>query len=212
MKSKPESVRDMAWAAQQQASNAITIEYRNAMNDPSVGALSHMEVNVTAWEYKDEIEVSRSTYHYKEPLKTGGWSLEGEHETLARLSLEEFMASEWWGPYLAKTRRLNFDSSWMDSFKVDADEDFAAVTFDAPEYQSVWWCSSDVPTGETVRCEVDVSSDGTVLMRFDGESEESTVSEFIEAMRRLRALEESGVSLDDEGNVIVRKTAERGEL
>ena len=212
MKSKPESVRDMAWAAQQQASNAITIEYRNAMNDPSVGALSHMEVNVTAWEYKDEIEVSRSTYHYKEPLKTGGWSLEGEHETLARLSLEEFMASEWWGPYLAKTRRLNFDSSWMDSFKVDADEDFAAVTFDAPEYQSVWWCSSDVPTGETVRCEVDVSSDGTVLMRFDGESEESTVSEFIEAMRRLRALEEAGVSLDDEGNVIVRKTAERGEL
>lgn len=211
MKSKPESVRDMAWAAQQQASNAITTEYRNAMNNPSVGALSHMEVNVTAWEYKDEIEVSRSTYRYKEPLKTGGWSLEGEHETLARLSFEEFMASEWWEPYLAKTRRLNFDSSWMDSFKVDVNEDFAAVTFDAPEYQSVWWCSSDVPTGETVRCEVDVSSDGTVLMRFDGESEESTVSEFIEAVRRLRALEEAGVSLDDEGNVIVRKTAKRGE-
>lgn len=211
MKSKPESVRDMAWAAQQQASNAITIEYRNAMNDPSVGALSHTEVNVTAWEHSDEIEVSRSTYHYKDPLKTGGWSLEGKHETLARLSLGEFTASEWWEPYLAKTRRLSFDSSWMDSFKVDADEDFAAVTFDAPEYQSVWWCSSDVPTGETVRCEVDVSSDGTVLMRFDGESEESTVSEFIEAVRRLRALEEAGVSLDDEGNVIVRKTAERGE-
>lgn len=211
MKSEPESVRDMAWAANQQAGNAITIEYRNAMNNPSVGALSHMEVNVTAWEYKDEIEVSRSTYRYKEPLKTGGWSLEGEHETLARLSFEEFMASEWWEPYLAKTRMLNFDSSWMDSFKVDADEDFAAVTFDAPEYQSVWWCSADVPTGETVRCEVDVSSDGTVLMRFDGESEESTVSEFIEAMRRLRAFEEAGVSLDDEGNVIVRKTAERGK-
>ena len=100
----------------------------------------------------------------------------------------------------------------MDSFKVDADEDFAAVTFDAPEYQSVWWCSSDVATGETVRCEVYVSSDGTVLMRFDGESEESTVSEFIEAVRRLRALEGAGVSLDDEGNVIVRKAAERGEL
>lgn len=211
MKREPESVRDMAWAAQQQASSAVTIERLGAGNDPSEGALSHTEVNVTAWEYKDEIEVYRSTYRYKEPLKTGGWSLGGEHETLARLSFEEFRASEWWEPYLAKTQRLSFDSSWMDSFKVDADEDFAAVTFDAPEYKSVWWCSSDVPTGETVRCEVDVSSDGTVLMRFDGESEESTVSEFIKAVRRLRAFDEAGVSLDDEGNVIVRKTAERGQ-
>lgn len=211
MKSKPESVRDMAWAAQQQASSAVTVEWHGAGNEPSEGALSNTEVNVKAWEHKDEIEVSRSTYRYKEPLKTGGWSLEGEHETLARLSFEEFMASEWWEPYLAKTRRLNFDSSWMDSFRVDADEDFAAVTFDAPEYESVWWCSSDVPTGETARCEVDVSSDGTVLMRFDGESEESTVSEFIEAVRRLRAFDEAGVSLDDEGNVIVRKTAEGSE-
>lgn len=211
MKREPESVRDMAWAAQQQAGNAVTVEWHDDGNEPSEGALSNTEVNVTAWEYKDEIEVYRSTYRYKEPLKTGGWSLEGEHETLARLSFEEFRASEWWEPYLAKTRRLNFDSSWMDSFKVDADEDFAAVTFDAPEYKSVWWCSSDVPTGETVRCEVDVSNDGTVLMRFDGESEESIVSEFIEAVRRLRAFDEAGVSLDDEGNVIVRKTAERGE-
>lgn len=211
MKREPESVRDMAWAAQQQAGNAITVEYRNADNEPSEGALSHTEVNVTAWEYKDEIEVSRSTYRYKEPLKTGGWSLEGEHETLARLSFEEFMASEWWEPYLAKTRRLNFDSSWMDSFKVDVDKNFAAVTFDVPEYKSVWWCSSDVPTGETARCEVDVSIDGTVLMRFGGESEESTVAEFIEAVRRLRALEEAGVSLDDEGNVVVKRMAERGE-
>lgn len=211
MKSEPESVRDMAWAANQHAGNAITIEYRNFMSDPSVGALRRTEVNVTAWECKDEIEVSRSTYRYKELLKTGWWSLESEHETLARLSFEEFMASEWWEPYLAKTRRLNFDSSWMDSFKVDADEDFAAVTFDAPEYQSAWWCSSDVPTGETVRCEVDVSIDGTVLMRFGGESEESTVAEFIEAVRMLRALEEAGVSLGDVGNVVVKRMAERGD-
>ena len=211
MKMEPESVRDMAWAAQQQASNAVTIERHDAGNDSSYGALNHAEVNVTAWEYKDEIEVYRSTYRYKEPLKTGGWSLDGEHETLARLSFEEFRTSEWWEPYLAKTRGLNFDSSWMDSFRVNADEDFAAVTFYAPEYRSVWWCSSDVPTGETVRCEVDVSSDGTVLMRFDGESEESMVSDFIEAVRRLRAFDEAGVSLDEEGNVIVRKTSERGQ-
>lgn len=210
MKREPESVRDMAWAAQQQAGSAVTIEHHDAGNEPSEGALRHAEVNVAALEYKDEIEVYRSTYRYEEPLKTGGWSLEGERETLARLSFEEFRASEWWEPYLAKTKRLSFDSSWMDSFRVDADEGFAAVTFDAPEHESVWWCSSVVPTGKTVRCEVDVSSDGTVLMRFDGESEESTVSEFIEAVRRLRALDGAGVSLDGEGNVIVRKTAERG--
>lgn len=211
MKREPENVRDMAWAARQQASNAVTVEWHDAGNEPSEGALSSTEVNVTAWEHSDEIEVCRSTYRYKEPLKTGGWSLEGEHETLARQSFEEFKASEWWEPYLAKTRRLSFDSSWMDSFKVEADEDFASVTFDAPEYKSVWWCSSDVPTGDTVRCEVDVSSDGTIFMRFDGESEESTVAEFIEAVRRLRAFEGAGVSLDDEGNIIVRKTAERGD-
>lgn len=211
MKSKPESVRDMAWAARQQAGNAITIECRDAMNDPSVGALSHTEVNVTAWEYKDEIEVRRSTYRYKEPLKTGGWSLEGEHETLARLGFEEFTASEWWEPYLAKTRRLNFDSSWMDSFKVDTDEDHAKIDFECPELEKVWWCSSEVPSGRIAKCRVYVGGDGILYLKFGKEDEEASIIEFIEAVRRLREFEMAGVSLDDEGNVIVRKTAERGE-
>ena len=211
MKKEPESVRDMAWAAQQQACNAITIDYRNAMNDPSVGALSHTEVNVTAWEHRDEIEVSRSTYRYKEPLKTGGWSLEGEHETLARLSLEEFRDSEWWEPYLAKMRRLNFDSSWMDSFRVDADEDHAEINFECPEFKKVWWCSSEVPSGRIAKCRVYVGSDGILYLKVEKEGEEANIIEFIEAVRRLREFERAGVSLDDEGNVIVRKTAERGE-
>lgn len=211
MKSKPESVRDMAWAAQQQAGNAITVEYRNAGNEPSEGALSHTEVNVTAWEYKDEIEICRCTYRYKEPLKAGGWSLEGEHETLARLSFEEFMASEWWEPYLAKTRRLNFDSSWMDSFKVDADEGHAKIDFGCPELEKVWWCSSEIPSGRIAKCRVYVGGDGILYLKFGKEDEEASIIEFIEAVRRLREFEMAGVSLDDEGNVIVRKTTERGE-
>lgn len=211
MKKEPGSVRDMAWAAQQQAGNAITVEYRNAGNEPSEGALSHTEVNVTAWEYKDEIEVCRSTYRYKESLKTGGWSLEGEHETLARLSFEEFMASEWWEPYLAKTRRLNFDSSWMDSFDVDSDEDHAEINFECPELEKVWWCSSEVSSGRIAKCRVYVGGDGILYLKFGKENEEASIIEFIEAVRRLREFERAGISLDDEGNVIVRKTTERGE-
>lgn len=148
---------------------------------------------------------------YKEPLKTGGWSLKGEHETLARLSLEEFMASEWWEPYIEKTKYQNFDSSWMDSFNVDADEDHAEINFECPEFKKVWWCSSEVPSGRIAKCRVYVGSDGILYLKVKNEGEEANIIEFIEAFRRLRELERAGVSLDDEGNVIVRKTAERGE-
>lgn len=211
MVNEPKSVRDMAWAARQQASNAVTVEWHDAGNEPSEGALSNTEVNVTAWEYKDEIEVCRSTHRYKEPLKTGGWSLESEHETLARLSFEEFMASEWWEPYLAKTRRLSFDSSWMDSFDVDSDEDHAEINFECPELEKVWWCSSEVPSGRIAKCRVYVGGDGILYLKFGKEDEEAGIIEFIEAVRRLREFERAGVSIDDEGNVIVRKTTERCE-
>ena len=211
MKREPESARDMRWA-QEQAAGTVKVVYEDAKNTPEEGALHSTEVSVRPSRYDDFIEVRKENCYYGHRDEgRWGWPIHPETEWSRKMPFEEFRSSEWWEPYLERTRRLNFDSSWMDSFKVDAEEDFAAVTFDVPEYKSVWWCSSDVPTGETVRCEVDVSSDGTVLMRFDGESEESTVSEFIEAVRRLRAFEEAGVSLDDEGNVIVRKTSERGE-
>lgn len=210
MKKEPGSVRDMAWADRQR-SGAVNVEFEKVANEPSEGKLSDVAVRVIPDEHKNVVRINRERSYFDHQSGNGWWSMRVEREPIAELSFEEFKDSEWWDPYIEKTKYQNFDSSWMDSFKVDADEDFAAVTFDAPEYKSVWWCSSDIPTGETVRCEVDVSSDGTVLMRFDGESEESTISEFIEAVRRLRALEKAGISLDDEGNVIVRKTAERGE-
>lgn len=210
MVNEPKSVRDMAWADRQR-SGSVNVEFEKVAAVPSEGKLSGVAVRVVPDERKNVVRIERERSYFDHRSGNIWWSMRVEREPIAELSFEDFRGSEWWGPYIEKTKYQNFDSSWMDSFKVKADEDFAAVTFDAPEYKSVWWCSSDVPTGDTIRCEVDVSSDGTVLMRFDGESEESTVAEFIEAVRRLREFEKAGVSLDDEGDVIVRKTTERVE-
>lgn len=207
MSGEPASVRDMKWAASQMAGSSVIIEHHYDGNRPSEGALSHTEVGVRASVSEDMVEVRRSTYRYKEPLGMG-WSLEGEHETLARLTFDEFRASEWWEPYLAKTRRLSFDSSWMDSFEVETDEGYVEVTFGLPERERVWWCSGDVPNGRVQRCRACVGSDGVLYLEVGKEGEEAGISEFVEAVRRLRALEEAGVSLDDEGNVVIRRTAE----
>lgn len=210
MKSKPKSVRDMAWADRQR-SGAVNVEFDKVADEPSEGKLSDVAVRVIPDEHKNVVRINRERSYFDHQSGNGWWSMRVECEPIAELSFEEFRDSEWWDPYIEKTKCQNFDSSWMDSFNVDADEDYAEINFECPEFKKVWWCSSEVPSGRIAKCRVYVGSDGILYLKVENEGEEANIIEFIEAVRRLREFEMAGVSLDDEGNVIVRKTAERGE-
>lgn len=210
MKKEPRSVRDMAWADRQR-SNAVNVEFEKVADEPSEGKLSDVAVRVIPDERKNVVRINRERSYFDHQSGNGWWSMRVEFEPIAELSFEEFRNSEWWEPYIEKTKYQNFDSSWMDSFDVDADEDHAEINFECPEFKKVWWCSSEVPSGRIAKCRVYVGSDGILYLKVENEGEEANIIEFIEAVRRLREFERAGVSLDDEGNVIVRKTAERGE-
>lgn len=210
MKKEPGSVRDMAWADRQRSS-AVNVEFDKVADEPSEGKLSDIAVRVIPDEHKNVVRINRERSYFDHQSGNGWWSMRVEREPIAELSFEEFKDSEWWDPYIEKTKYQNFDSSWMDSFNVDADEDHAEINFECPELKKVWWCSSEVPSGRIAKCRVYVGSDGILYLKVENEDEEANIIEFIEAVRRLREFERSGVSLDDEGNVIVRKTAERGE-
>lgn len=210
MKKEPGSVRDMAWADRQR-SGAVNVEFDKVADEPSEGKLSDVAVRVIPDEHKNVVRINRERSYFDHQSGNGWWSMRVEREPIAELSFEEFKDSEWWDPYIEKTKYQNFDSSWMDSFNVDADEDHAEINFECPEFKKVWWCSSEVPSGRIAKCRVYVGSDGILYLKVENEGEEANIIEFIEAVRRLREFEMAGVSLDDEGNVIVRKTAERGE-
>lgn len=204
MKHEPESVRDMEWAEKQISSFSIDIDYKNAGNCPSEGALADTCTEIYADRYNNVVKIRRKREYYDKRLDIG-WSIRTEREQLAVLSFEEFKYSEWWGPYLKKMKNVNFDSSWMDSFEVDAEKNYAEITFEVPEREKVWWCSSEVPTGHTVGCTVSIYSDGSLYLQYGMEKEDAEVSEFIQAMKKLREFERAGVSLDDDGNVLVKR-------
>lgn len=210
MVNEPKSVRDMAWADRQR-SDAVSVEFEKVSDVPSEGKLSGVAVKVVPDEYKNVVRIERERSYFGHRSGNSWWSMRVEREPIAELSFEEFRDSEWWGPYIEKTKYQNFDSSWMDSFDVDSDEDHAEINFECPELEKVWWCSSEVPSGRIAKCRVYVGGDGILYLKFGKEDEEASIVEFIDAVKRLREFERAGVSLDDEGDVIVRKTAERGE-
>lgn len=210
MVNEPKSVRDMAWADRQR-SGSVIVELEKVSNEPSEGKLSDVAVKVVPDEYKNVVRIKRERSYFDHRSGNSWWSMRVEREPIAELSFEEFRDSEWWGPYIEKTKYQNFDSSWMDSFDVDSDEDHAEINFECPELEKVCWCSSEVPSGRIAKCRVYVGGDGILYLKFGKENEEASIVEFIEAVRRLREFEMAGVSLDDEGNVIVRKTAEGSE-
>lgn len=205
MKQEPTCVRDMRWINRQKAGNSTCVQYEKG-EEPSKGALCSTEIDVIPMsEYAgDKVKVERVKYYYDKPSQKGGWQLKGEFETLETLTFEEFRKSKWWETYLQKVRTYNCDSSWMDDTSTDVDEDGCVVQFKIPEYKSVWWCSSDVPSGKVLLCEVGVSYNGTVWVVVDNESVEFEASEVVDKLRKLEALERAGVSLNDDGDVIVR--------
>lgn len=210
MKKEPGSVRDMAWADRQR-SGSVNVEFEKVADVPSEGKLSGVAVRVVPDELKNVVRIERERSYFDHRSGNSWWSMRVEREPIAELSFEDFRDSEWWGPYIEKTKYQNFDSSWMDSFDVDSDEDHAEINFECPELEKVWWCSSEVPSGRIAKCRVYVGGDGILYLKFGKEDEEASIIEFIDAVRRLREFERAGVSIDDEGNVIVRKTTERGE-
>ena len=202
MKQEPTCVRDMIWINRQKAGNSTCVQYEKG-EEPNKGALCNTEIDVIPYS-NDKIKVEQVKYYYDSPAQHGGWQLKEEFETLETLTFEEFRKSKWWDAYLQKVKTYNCDSSWMDDNNTLVDEYGCTAQFKVPQYKSVWWCSSDVPSGNVLPCEVCVSYDGTICVTVDNESVEFEASEVVEKLRKLEYLERAGVSLNDDGDVVVK--------
>lgn len=204
IKHVPDSARDMWWA-QQQAAGHAKVMYEDSKNTPEEGALSSTEVSVRPCRNHDLIEVRKELDYYgHKDENSWGWPIHAEVEWSREMTFNEFRASEWWDTYLERSKNLNFDSSWMDSFNVDCDDSCAEVMFDKPDYKKVWWCSRDVPTGYTTSYSVLVCNDGTVsITRGNDKTVERTVDEFLDAVEFFERASKLGVSIDDDGTITI---------
>ena len=205
MKQEPTCVRDMRWINRQKAGDSTCVQYEKG-EEPSKGALCNTEIDVIPMsEYaEDKVKIERVKYYYDKPGQNGGWQLRGEFETLETLTFEEFRKSKWWEEYLRKVSTYNCDSSWMDDSNTLVDEYGCTAQFKVPEYKSVWWCSSDVPSGKVLPCEVCVSYEGTICVAVGNDSVEFEASEVVDKLRKLETLERTGVSLNDDGNIVIQ--------
>lgn len=152
----------MLWIDRQRTSS-VRVRYESG-ELPSPGALCNTETNVLPDPCKDVVKIEKVKYYYDTPLRQGGWSLRTELDTVETLTFEEFKQSKWWETYLQRVSKHNCDSSWMDYCNTLVDENGCIAQFKIPEYKSVWWCSSDIPSGNVITCEVCVSYDGTVCV------------------------------------------------
>lgn len=209
MKSVPTSARDMWWAEQQKAEHGITIEYINHIREgdekkPSM--LSDVKTIVSASKKQDLIVVIERKSFLDKQGQNGWWSIRQEDERLAVLTFAEFKESEWWDSYLTQVgrSRLNFDSSFMDSFSVEFGDNYSIVEFDMPTRKHVWWCSADVPTGDTVKCLLEINDSGELYLEYGSMSYQATMSDFIKAIKAMKVLERAGVEIDGESELIVK--------
>lgn len=206
-KTEPESARDMWWA-QQQSSGIMKAAYEYNDTEPEEGALHSTEVSVEASKYKDLVVVQCEERRYG-VRKEGsvGWPLKCTVKWDRRMTFEEFRSSEWYGPYVKRAGRVDFDSSWVDSFhaSVNDGDRCVDVSFRVPRHERVWWCSSEVPTGGIVEYSMYVYSDGTVgITRDDDRTIERSIEEIIEAIRVADSMSKRGVSVDDDGNITIK--------
>ena len=209
MKSVPTSARDMWWAEQQVAEHGITIEYTNYIREgkeKKSGMLSDVKTIVVASKTADIINVVECKSYLGKWNKNGWWSIKQDNTKLAVLTFEEFQKSKWWDTYLTKVGRLrlNFDSSFMDSFSVESGDNYATVEFDTPKRKSVWWCSSDIPTGDTVKCLLEINDSGELYLEYGFMSYQASMSDFIRAIKAMKVLERAGVEIDGESELIVK--------
>lgn len=202
-KDVPESARDMWWA-QQQFSGIVNAVHEYADNEPDEGILYSTEVSVLPSKYDDVIEVTKSKLYYdRKEEGTWGWPLRCEVEWSRKMSFDEFRSSEWWKPYLERTNNLNFDSSWMDSFRVDYTEGnkYAEMSMRLPSEDRYRWRWSE---GGTVEYSVYVCDDGTVgITRGDETTVERSVDEILGAVRFAERAQELGISISEGGRTIM---------
>lgn len=213
-KAEPESALDMWWAHEQIAGDVV-VEAEKAGNGPEEGALDGVETIVVALKYDDKITVKKCSMYYDHQHEDSGlWSIRTEVEWSRKMSFEEFRESEWWETYLEKTKVCNFDSSWVGSMTLDGspDDGYVYTTFLVPEYKKVWWCSSEVPTGDTERYEVIVYDEGRVrLSRGEDQTVELTIDEIMDAIELANSMRENGVSIDDDGTITIAGGAKDAE-
>lgn len=205
-KTEPESARDMWWAQQQIAGN-VKVVFEDAGNTPEEGALRSTEVSVRPYHDRDLIEVRKELWFYGlRDEGSWGWPIRRVVEWSRDMTFEKFRASEWWEPYLEKTKNFDFDSSWMDSFRVDYTEGDKCVdvSMRLPVEKRVWWSSSEVPTGSTVEYYVYVCDDGTVgIARGEEKTVERTLDEILGAVRFAERAHELGVSISEDGTITI---------
>lgn len=89
--------------------------------DPEVGMVDSVSWHVVP--SSDRVRVYRNTHVICEVQGSRSFSCRVEGETVAEYrSMEEFRASEWWGPTMEKFSEGDADASWLRAVELDGEE------------------------------------------------------------------------------------------
>lgn len=209
-KTEPENVRDMWFASMQSGGSPVLNYMRVCEGEPEIGAVyDEYDAVVTERHDAKNVVIKHVENVVADMHGNGSFSSTGKAVDIERMTFSEFRDSKYWDPYMKAMARRNFDSSFVDSWEVDDLEDCARISFDMPMEENVWWCSSPVCSGDIGHAEVFADNGGFVSLALDGEIAEGSIARFIEAVKTLEAMEQSGIAMEDgELRVDVRKGGE----
>lgn len=176
--------------------------------EPEVGMVDSVSWHVAP--SSDRVRVYRNTHVICEVRGVRSFSCKVESETVAEYrSMDDFRASEWWGPTMEKLAGGDADASWLrtvdlDGEVMDADPTWigygpsTCVDVKVGKQYRDWLGNTRQSKGhDTLSIRVERMS-GELWLRHDGHEVEGTVEEIEAAMKLMDRLKSLGVEVGDE--------------
>lgn len=173
--------------------------------DPEVGAVDSVSWCVTP--FSDRVRVYRDTHVICEVQGGRSFSCRVEGETVAEYrSMEDFRASEWWGPTMERFAGRDADASWLRSVELDGEDVDADPTWigcgpdvtlsvEVGRQYRDWFGNTRQDKGHgTLDVRVERMS-GDLYLCHDGHVVEGTVEEIEEAMTIVEHLRRLGIEV-----------------
>lgn len=189
--------------------------------DPEVGTVDSVSWHVAP--SSDRVRVCRNTHVICE-VQPGGrsFSCRTESEIVAEYrSMEEFRASEWWGPTMEKFAGGDADASWLRAVDLDGEEvgvdptwvgygPYVTLSVEVGNQYRDWLGNTRQGKGhDTLSIRVERMS-GELWLRCGEHEVEGTVEEIEAAMTLMERLSDLGVEVGD-GAIAVPLPKREGE-